>query len=222
MKKSAGTKGFTQDYWDKNYSEPHEMDGLANAKEHAHYVKAFFDLDQVDISSVIDFGFGLGHLFEAMTKSFTPYRAFALEPSEYAFSQFKKRYQKPEDSMKLTLKKWDLVFWCKEQKPRSKHFDLGICTSVFQYLSDEEVAYVLPIMASQCKYLYFSVPTDVELKRQVSELDFFDEYAKRRTKEFYRECLSPYFTVIGTRLLESKKNFDEQETSFKDYLFRYD
>lgn len=217
-----GAQGFAKEYWDKNYSEPEEMDGLANAKEHAQYLEAFFKLDQVDISSVIDFGFGLGYLFEEVIKAFMPYKAKGIEPSSHAFSTFKKRYESPADSMKFSLQKIDLVSWCAKRTQKSKYFDLGVCTSVFQYLSAEEIDFVLPVLSRQVKYLYFSVPTDVELDRQIFELDFFDEYALRRSKEFYLEKLSPHFTVIGTRILESKHHFDEESTSFTDYLFRFD
>jgi hypothetical protein len=220
--REKGSDGFSGDYWSKNYSEPESMDGLANAKEHAAYIKSFFELELVDISSVIDFGFGYGNLFEETIKVFMPYRATGIEPSKYVFDLFKNRYQVPVNSMKLMLKNTDLVSWINKRTERSKFFDLGICTSVFQYLTDEEIDIVLPRLSESVKYMYFSVPTDIELERQVSELDFYDEYAIRRSKEFYREKLSPFFKVIGSRFLESKKHFDEETTSFTDYLFRYD
>lgn len=217
-----GSDGFTSSYWSKNYSEPESMDGLANAKEHVAYIKAFFELELIDINSIVDFGFGFGNLFEEAVNSFMPYRATGIEPSKYVFEIFKKRYKSPADSMKLKLKNTDLVSWLSKRNEKSKFFDLGICTSVFQYLTEEEIDIVLPALSQSVKYMYFSVPTDIELERQVTELDFYDEYAIRRNKEFYREKISPYFKVIGSRFLESKKHFDEDSTSFTDYLFRYD
>ena len=56
--------GFDRKYWEENYSQPFTMDGIGNAKEHAKYLKAFFELEQVDISSIADFGFGYGYLFQ--------------------------------------------------------------------------------------------------------------------------------------------------------------
>lgn len=222
MKK--GNEGFSKDYWDKNYSEPEEMDGLANAKEHAHYMKSFFDLELIDVSSVIDFGFGLGYLFNEVTKAFMPYKAQGIEPSQYAFDTFRKRYKKPADSMKLKLRNEDISRWAKRQlakEEKSKYFDLGICTSVFQYLSDDEIDLVLPVLSKKVKYIYFSVPTDEELKRQVSELDFFDEYAIRRSRQYYIDKIFPYFTIIGARILESKSHFNQSDSPFSDYLFRF-
>lgn len=196
------------------------MDGIVNCTQHAEYIKAFFAVDYVDINTVIDFGFGLGFIFQEVLKRFNPYRAWGIEPSVAAFDEVRKRGISPNETTKLTLKKWDLVTWAKSVKENSKWFDLGICTSVFQYLTEEELEFVLPIMARSVKYLYFSVPTDFELNRQISELEFHDKYAIKRSKKFYRKILAPHFTIVGSRLLESKFHFDEDNTFFTDYLFR--
>jgi hypothetical protein len=221
--KENGADGFTEVYWSENYNEPDEMDGIVNAAQHARYIEAFFAVDYVDISSIIDLGFGLGHLFEEVLKVFIPYRAMGIEPSEYAFEAVKMRGISPSDSTKFTLKKWDLVKWADsmEGKKKAKWFDLGICTSVFQYLTDKELKKVIPVMSRQMKYLYLSVPTDYELERQVSDLEFKDRFAIHRTREEYLDFLTPYFTVIGSRILESKFHFNEETTHFTDYLFRF-
>lgn len=218
-----GSHGFSNSYWEENYDEPEEMDGIVNAAQHAKYMAAFFALDYVDISSVIDLGFGLGYLFEEVLKEFMPYRAMGIEPSEFAFQKVREKDISPCDSTKLTLKQWDLMKWAQtvEKNQKSKWYDLGICTSVFQYLTDKELKSVIPIMAKQMKYLYLSVPTDFELKRQIEDLEFEDRYAIHRTKEEYLELLSEHFTIIGSRILESKFHFDEESTFFTDYLFRF-
>ena len=215
-----GEKGFSESYWSQNYDEPEEMDGIANAAHHARYIKTFFDVEFVDISSIIDFGFGLGFLFEAVLKEFYPYRAVGLEPSEHAFNTVKKRQINPVQSARFSLKKQSIQKWAESVKPKSKWFDLGLCTSVFQHLSEEDLQIVLPIIARQVKYLYFSVPTDRELERQVRELDFYDQFAYRRSKKFYRDLIKPHFTIIGSRVLESKVHFNEDNSFFTDYLFR--
>lgn len=226
MASPKGKSGFGQDYWQENYDEPEEMDGIVNAKEHAQYLKAIFAVEYVDINSIIDFGFGLGYLFEKMIHEFYPYRAVGYEPSEHAFKEAKgKRDFRPVESGKLTLKNWSIEEWAahykkEAEKKEPKRFDLGICTSVFQYLSDDVIEEVLPLMARQVKYLYFSVPTDKELKRQVDELEFKDRFAIKRSKSFYRKALKPHFTIVGNRLLESKVHFKEDNSFFTDYLFR--
>ncbi|MCR9203924.1 MAG: class I SAM-dependent methyltransferase [Halobacteriovoraceae bacterium] len=217
----SGANGFSEAYWQENYDEPEEMDGIVNATHHALYLKSFFAVEFVDVSSVIDFGFGLGHLYEAILKEFMPYKSWGLEPSKFAFDKVKERNISPCDSTQLSLKNWSIEKWTNHAKDKNqKWFDLGICTSVFQYLDEESLQTILPEMSKRVKYLYFSVPTDFELKRQVKELEFKDRFAFRRSKSFYLKLLKPHFTVIGNRVLESKHHFNEDNTFFTDYLFR--
>lgn len=210
---------FDKTYWDKNYSDPMSMDGIGNAKEHAKYLKAFFAVEGVNVESMIDFGFGYGHLFRAMMRTFVPERAVGIEPSSYIFKKARIDKWRPVESTRLNLFEEDLITWAK--KNRREKFDLGICTSVFQYLTNEELNAVLPVMASKVKYLYLTVPTDEELKRQVSEMEFKDEYALHRTRKEYLDIIRPHFTFISSRVLESKKAFSEESTPFTDLLFRY-
>ena len=75
-------------------------------------------------------------------------------------------------------------------------------------------------MSQRVKYLYLTVPTDVELERQIEELDFHDQYALKRNSKFYREILSPHFTMISSKIWESKFYFNERTTHFTDLLYR--
>lgn len=218
--KKTGANGFSDEYWLKNYSSPEEMDGIGNVESHVGYIKNLFGLEYIDISSVIDFGFGLGHLFEGVLKEFIPFKAVGVEPSAFAFEKVKQRGISPVESTKLQLYNTDIISFCRKQKSL-KRFDLGICTSVFQYLSDDEIEEALTYMAQKCKYIYFSVPTDIELKRQVEELEFFDEYAIRRSRTKYQKMIKKHFTFVSSRVLESKIHFDEETTSFTDLLFRF-
>ncbi len=212
---------FDKTYWDKNYSDPMSMDGIVNAREHAKYLKAFLALEHVEITSIIDLGFGYGHLFREMMKTFIPYRAVGIEPSPYAFKKAKPDKLKPVESTKLKLYQEGIIEWCETDRKRENSFDLGICTSVFQYLSDKELKAVLPVLASRIKYLYLTVPTNVELGRQVSEIEFKDDYAIHRTRDEYKKLISPHFTFLGSRILESKKFYNENSTPFTDLLFRF-
>jgi hypothetical protein len=219
--KKLGARGFSKEYWEVNYADPEEMDNIVNAKEHAQYLQAIFALEYVDVSSVIDLGFGMGILFKEVLKTFNPYLAHGIEPSKHIFDEVSKKKLAPVESTKLTLENVDLLTWAKKIPKKEKTFDLGLCTSVFQYLSDEEIETVLPIMAKRIRFLYFSVPTNLELKRQVSDLEFKDEYAIHRTREKYLKLIRPHFTFISSRLLESKLHFDEESTHFTDLLFRF-
>lgn len=211
---------FDSEYWKQNYSEPETMDGIGNAKQHVNYLKSFFELELVDVSSVIDFGFGYGYLFQKMLKAFLPYKACGLEPSTFAFDKARSRKLRPVESMKLELLNESIEAWCARKESKKHRYDLGICTSVFQYLPDENLEKILPIMAQRVKYLYLTVPTDKELDRQISDLDFKDTYALRRSREYYREVIGKHFTNISSKLWESKHYFDEESTLFTELLYR--
>ena len=197
------------------------MDGIGNAREHTAYLKAFMKIEHVDVSTVIDLGFGYAHLFREMLKAFIPYRAVGIEPSPYAFNKARIHKLRPVASTDLQLFEEDILTWCRTDRKKNDLFDLGICTSVFQYLTNKELKEIIPILSNRIKYLYLTVPTEIELGRQVSELEFKDEYAIHRTREQYQKLLRPHFTFVSSRILESKHYFDDETTSFTDLLFRY-
>lgn len=215
-----GTQGFSKQYWDHNYSAPKTMDGIFNAREQAAYTYHMLRSEFVEIGSIVDLGFGLGHLFEAMMAAFVPHTAVGIEPSAHAFHTVKRRSISPVSSTELSLYQTDLLTWCTTEEGQ-KPFDLGICSSVFQYLTDPEMHAILPLLARRVRYLYFSVPTDVELAYQKKHLGLDDTYAFSRTKEVYREALRPHFTIISKRIVESKVHFDFRNTAFDDDLFRF-
>ena len=219
--KELGANGFSKEYWDVNYEDAADMDGIGNSKEHVGYIKYLFGMEYIDISSIIDLGFGLGHLFEALLDEFKPYKAHGIEPSEHAYNIVRNREINKIPSTKFKLEKTDLVTWCERNKDTKKSFDLAVCTSVFQYLTDDELEFCLPILADKAKYLYLTVPTDKELDRQIEDLEFKDEYAIRRSRTKYQKMLKPHFTFISSRLLESKVYFDETNTNFTDLLYRF-
>lgn len=218
--KEDGAQGFSKDYWDKNYSTPDDMDGIGNASEHILYLKNLFAIEYIDISSIIDFGFGKAKILEEALNVFKPYRAVGIEPSKFIFDEVKANDICKIESTKFNLYNTDILSFLNKSK-KIKRFDLGFCTSVFQYLSDEELELVVPLMAQSVKYLYLSVPTDKELKRQVNDLEFHDEYAILRSRTKYQKLLRKYFTFISCRVLESKIHFNEDDTFFTDLLFRF-
>lgn len=214
------TKAFEKNYWDANYFEPQTMDGIGNASLHVRYLKGFLDLELVDVSSIIDLGFGYGHLFQKMLRSFKPYKACGIEPSRYAFDKARSRKLKVVDSMQLKLHNESIEDWCQRKDEKKLRYDLGICTSVLQYIPERNLKKIIPVIGKRIKYLYLTVPTDLELKRQVEELDFHDEFALSRTRTFYRDILSLGFTNISSKLWESKYYFNEETTLFTDLLYR--
>ncbi|MFZ4714951.1 MAG: class I SAM-dependent methyltransferase [Bacteriovoracaceae bacterium] len=213
-------KTIDKSYWEKNYSEPETMDGIGNSREHAQYLKAFLALEHEHITTMVDFGCGYGHLFKTMIKTFIPHYAVGIEPSEFAFKKAKRLKLKPVESSEVYLYQKNLLDWCLSKK-REPVFDLGICTSVFQYIPDKDLKLILPILAKKVKLLYLTVPTNEEFKRQGKELNFVDEYAIHRTRERYQTLMKPHFTCISARIFESKVHYNEKNTAFSDLLFRY-
>ena len=211
---------FEQEYWTKNYSQPQSMDGIGNAKDHVNYLKAFFELEMIDVSSIVDLGFGYGYMFQKMMKAFLPYKACGIEPSKLAFNKARSRKLKPVESTNLKLHNETLQKWCERKDNKNTRFDLGLCNSVFQYIPTDDLSKIVPVLARRIKYLYLTVPTDMELDRQIEDLDFYDTYAIRRSRKFYRDLLGEHFTNISSKLWESKNYFDEKTTLFTDLLYR--
>tara|TARA_R110000868_G_scaffold204946_3_gene453218 strand:- start:84771 stop:85427 length:657 start_codon:yes stop_codon:yes gene_type:complete len=214
-----GKKGFSKDYWDKNYSSPKDMDGIGNAKLHAKYLASFFELEQVEIKSIVDLGFGLGFLSHAVLKKFKPWRFNGIEPSIHAYDKGSVRIRKCEET-KIKLECQSLDQWAKAQVSGARWFDLCLCTSVWQYLSEEELIQVVPTLSRMCRYLYLTVPTDKELDKQINHLDFYDDLAIRRPRQFYLDLLKPHFTLVSSRIWESKVHFNEDNTQLSELIYR--
>ena len=222
IKLMPGAIGLDRNYWEQNYSDPASMDCIGNSKEHVQYMKHLFQLEYIDISSVIDFGFGMGLLFQEVIREFKPYLACGIEPSKHMFDIVDTRVNlKFIESMKLKIENLDILTWSEREEKKIPIFDLGICTSVLQYLSDDELERSLPVLAKKVKYLYLTVPTNKELDKQIEELDFFDKYAIRRSRTKYQKLLKKHFTFVAGRILESKIHFNEETTLFNELVFRF-
>ncbi len=218
-----GKKGFNQNYWDENYSDPETMDGIINAKEHALYLKALFRVQGVKISRILDIGCGYGHLGVAMANTLKVKSYTGVEPSGPAFNEFKNNQLEKFKTKDAEIIKTELVDFVRSDQFKSEEiFDLSICSSVFQYLSEQDIQAGLKELAKKTRYLYLTTPTDKELDRQINELDFYDRYAIRRTKQQYLGLILPHFNIISYRLLESKALFDDSTTNFHDFLFRFE
>ena len=203
---------FTAAYWDSVYAEPQTMDGIFNASLHTDYLQALFSLDGVKVRSVLDVGFGLGHLFNAVIQRFRPARAVGIEPSVHAFDVARSVIRPPK-GCRLKLLCMTVEEWCARPR-RPASFDLTLCTSVLQYLDDDTLARVLPVLAARTRFVYLTVPTDVEARRMLADYNFADAYARHRTRSEYRAHIDPHFTIIGNRLLESRAFYDETSRVF--------
>jgi len=214
-------EGFSAEYWSQNYNDPNSMDGIGNAKDHVRYFKALFTLDNIKINSIIDFGFGKSVLLKEMITTFSPYKAVGIEPSKYIYDQIQSKLFFKNNKKKVKLYNFDLKTWCLQRQYKNERFDLGICTSVLQYLEEDELTFILPAIAEKVKYMYLTVPTNKELNKQINDLDFLDAYALRRSKTFYYKLIKKHFTFISNRVLESKTFLMMKILIFQNYYLDF-
>jgi hypothetical protein len=215
-----GAEGFGAHYWETLFAEPERMECVGNADRHANYLEAALKLELIPVRTVVGIGVGLAHLFSEVMRRYKPRKALALEPSPWAWSRLDIEKLKPLRSTNLRILQQDLLSWCQRETPGWERFDLGLCTSVFQYLSRVEIEHVLPVLSQRIGHLYFTVPTDQELQLQVEECGLRDEWAIPRSAEWYRECIRPHFAMVSGRILQSRVLYDYKSSPFTDLLYR--
>jgi hypothetical protein len=212
---SANNKPFEEEYWQDVYGTGETVDGNFNAKEHARYLRSLFDLMGVRVKSIIDFGFGNGILFQAFVNQFKPAHVQGVEPSNLMFDQILAEDWYENTNIALshtTIEGLSLP-------PALLPFDLGICNSVLQYI-DTDIEVIFDKLSTYTRYLYFSVPTKADYQRMKKDLSFEDPFAYLRTKKFYTDRLSPFFTIVSHNVLESKK-YPKEQYSFMDELYQF-
>lgn len=203
-----------QKYFEQIYSKDSLIDGDYNARSHAKYLQSLFHLVEVEVSSIVDFGFGKGKLLYECLKSFKPGRASAIDNSEYIFN--KAMGQSWVKEWRVDMKQQAIH----EFKPPTKVFDLGICNSVLQYVNDNDLEDSVERISYSCRYLYMHVPSKEDYQRLREDVDFHDTWAKVREDQVYRELLSKYFTKVSWGLWESKTMVEKDYSSFFDSLYR--
>jgi SAM-dependent methyltransferase len=205
-------KGFDKSYWRTNYTDFKTIDGIGNVRDHSRYVKAYFQLEGFEPKTMIDLGYGYGKLLKEFMRVFRPRRTAGIEPSSYVFEKVK--------IPGARLENLDLLSWA-QSAAHERVYDLGLCQSVLQYVPSSELKQIIPVLARRLRYLYLTVPTDIEYQRQAQELQFSDPWAKARSQAFYVKLLRPHFTFISCRILESKFHYNAYTTEFQDLLYRF-
>lgn len=208
-------KEFDGSYWSDIYGNGLDVDGSYNAKQHAEYLKALFQLMEIPVYKMADFGFGKAILLREMVKTFSPVKVYAVDASEEAYEDLKKKdWVKRSDKFHLYHESLETL---KLPKLEKEPVELGICNSVIQYLPDGMIPGVLEKMAKYCNYLYFTVPTNEDYVVMKEEMSFTDPYAFSRSKKKYRKWISRDFEIVGYNLLQSKWL---GEKGFKEDFFR--
>lgn len=189
---------FEKNYWSEIY-DGRSIDGTFNAAKHADYIKSIFALSEFPVKKIIDIGFGKGKILEAVVKKFNPATIIALDPSKLMVNSLSKKSWIQKYNIAIVNKKFQEF---KIDYLQKYPLDLAIANSVFQYIEDVEEQ--LKRLSTIARFCYFSVPTKNDYTRMERDFNFVDKYAFARTKEFYVEMISKYFTRVSYNLLESK------------------
>ncbi|MEK7410638.1 MAG: class I SAM-dependent methyltransferase [Actinomycetota bacterium] len=157
-----------------------KIESLATA---VHNMCTWWD---VRISSVLDVGAGLGYWRDWYASNHPRVKVCSIDVSEYACTKYHHELR-------------DISTW----RP-SRAFDLVLCQSVLQYLSNSRADVAIEHLAAATKrVMYFEVPTSSDLKHIVDRRSTdFNIYA--RSGEWYRKRLTKHFTHAGAGLWLSK------------------
>ncbi|BDA80705.1 methyltransferase [Leptospira kobayashii] len=208
-------KEFDETYWSEIYGNGLDVDGSYNAKQHAQYLHTLFQLMEIPVYKIADFGFGKAILLREFVRSFAPVKVFAVDASKDAYEDLlKKDWVKKSDKFHIYHSPLESFHLAKlEREP----VELGICNSVIQYLPDSVLDQLLEKLAKYCNYLYFTVPTKEDYAVMKKEMNFVDPYAYQRSAKQYRKLLSRDFEIVSYNLLQSKWL---GEKGFKEEVFR--
>lgn len=157
-----------------------KIESLATA---VHNMCAWWD---VGISSVIDVGAGLGYWRDWYTSNHPRVKVRSIDVSEHACATYHHELR-------------DISTW----QP-NRGFDLVICQSVLQYLSNSKAEAAIENLAVATKrVMYLEVPTLSDLKyvvdRQSTDFDIYG-----RSGEWYRKRLIKHFVHAGAGLWIAK------------------
>jgi hypothetical protein len=136
----------------------------------------------IRIRSVLDVGAGPGYWRDWFTEHQPGVRYVSTDASEYACERYGHERR-------------DIARWTP-----TKPFDLVVCQSVLQYLTNTEATDAIEHLASATRHLlFFEVPTQYDHDHVVdsSGTDFECHW---RTGEWYRRRLTPHFVQIGAGL----------------------
>ena len=137
---------------------------------------------EVPVRSVLDVGAGLGYWRDWYATNHPKVKRLSVDISEHACEKYDHECH-------------DIATWFP-----SRQFDLVVCHSVLQYLSDKQAATAIGNLAKATRsILYLEVPTSADLRNAVDKKTT-DLNIYSRTGEWYRKRLSKYFVQAGAGL----------------------
>lgn len=172
---------FDERFFKRFYSRTpvHSRQKIESLATAVHNMCTWWD---VRISSVLDVGAGLGYWRDWYASNHPRVKVCSIDVSEHACAKYHHELR-------------DISMW-----HPSRAFDLVVCQSVLQYLSNSRAEAAIEHLAAATKrVMYFEVPTSSDLKHIVDRRSTdFNIYA--RGGEWYRKRLTKHFTHAGAGL----------------------
>lgn len=176
---------FDESFFKRFYSSTpvHSRRKIESLATGVHNICAWWD---VDISSVLDVGAGLGYWRDWYASHHHRVKVRSIDVSEHACAKYHHEFR-------------DISTW----KP-NRGFDLVICQSVLQYLPNKKAESAIEHLAAATKLvMYLEVPTLSDLKYVVDRQSTdFEIYARSGT--WYRNRLLRHFIHAGSGLWIAK------------------
>lgn len=173
-------KVFDEAYYERFYGDPETR--VYSADEHlalADYVFSFAQWNQLEVSSVLDVGAGIG-LWKQVIERRYPH-------IKYTGTEFSAAMCKQHGFKRIDIARW---------RDRKK-YDLIICQGVLQYLPDPDVAPAIANIAAMAKGLvYIEALTRADV-RDRADLERTDTNVYVRNGSYYRGLLAKHFVAVG-------------------------
>lgn len=163
-------------YGDDGAHDPERIHHLATA---VHGMCAWWG---VEVGTVLDVGAGMGMWRDWYRTNHPHVRVRSLDVSEHACRTW-------------GHEQLDIATWRPDEE-----FDLVICHSVLQYLDDAGALTAVGNLGAATGWvLYLEAPTAADLSELV-DTERTDMDVHRRTGEWYRRALAPWFRQVGAGL----------------------
>ena len=180
-KETSPKHRFGAEYYRKFYGKGgvHDRRKIAQLASAVHQMCAWWD---VAPRSVLDVGAGLGLWRDWYRTNHPRVKVVSTDISEHACAKYGHEHR-------------DIATWTP-----SRQFDLVICHGVLQYPDDAAATSAIANLAAACRnVMYLEVPTTLDF-RTIVDPDATDMDVHRRSGDWYRKRLDPYFVQAGAGL----------------------
>lgn len=172
---------FNSSYYQRFYGKDgaHDAEKISDLATAVHHMCAWWG---APVTSVLDIGAGMGMWRDWYRNNYPNVTVRSIDVSEHACSTWGHECH-------------NIVDW----RPRGK-YDLVICHSVLQYLSNTDFIAAIENMAASTRYvLYLELPTKWDYENVVDPSGT-DLQVHQRSAQWYRKHLQEHFRQVGAGL----------------------